>query len=143
MTEPIDQATKDLIEKEAQVAADCEYDVDYPYEKYYVKGYIAGATVWAEQLKQKDLDNLKLRNDLADALEVKQGNGPTALSMLYNDLKLKEEVIRELTSSLTYIVKTLGALTLPQDEPEARAYNEALKAIEKAKSLTTKDKSHE
>lgn len=50
MTEPIDQATKNLIEKEAEEYAPDEHWIN---QDSYL-GYIAGATVWAGKLKQKE-----------------------------------------------------------------------------------------
>lgn len=47
----LDQATKERIKNEALNSDD---DISDPIERQkYIDGYIAGATIWAEQLKQE------------------------------------------------------------------------------------------
>lgn len=50
-----------------------------------------------EKLKQ---ENEKLRNDLLDALDLKSGHGPTALSILSNELKAKSDMCDKLAEGL-------------------------------------------
>lgn len=72
MTEPIDQATKDLIEKEAKDIADKKWFFKENADRAFKTGYIAGATVWAEKLKQERA----LIKELVDGLKDIEINHP-------------------------------------------------------------------
>lgn len=57
------------------------------------------------RIKEKEAEIQKLKNDFLDALDLKQGNGPTALSMLSSELKSEKELNRELMDKLIEIDK--------------------------------------
>lgn len=100
-----------------------------------------------KQLKYKDEEVERLKNDLADALDVKNGTGPTALSILSEQLKQKEEVIRKLRDGLFIAWKYVnegGDMLMDTEATKAHAeFREASKkilaTIEKAKLLSTKE----
>lgn len=83
MTEPIDQATKDLIEKEAE---------DLPIgtgslASHYRKGYVGGATAWAKKLKQ---------------LETQSHDQVRIIEHLEEKLAKERELRKELVSIVEY-----------------------------------------
>lgn len=57
-------------------------------------------------IKQLQEENQRLRNDLLDAINVKSGNGPTALSMVISENQRLKEALKTCISELMYESQT-------------------------------------
>lgn len=77
-----------------------------PVKDHY-EGYIAGSTAMAEK---KNVEIESLRNDLLDALDLKEGKGSTALSMLQAELSRLKEIVRAAGYSLEILTDRYGHL---------------------------------
>lgn len=113
MTEPIDQATKDLIEKEAE-----EYGYDIPSA---VQGYVRGATVWAEKLKQ---------------LETQSHDQVRIIQHLEQEIAKEREMRKEMVEALAFVVEA-------HQTKITTVLKEVIEELIQKATLLTKDKSHE
>lgn len=66
----------------------------------FENGYIAGARAEHKYVEPIKLELQKLQNDLDDALDIKNGKGPTALSRLSNELQKQKELNAELVKRI-------------------------------------------